>query len=94
MNLLSARTKLINYVRGRLRATATLLPRRSPETFPALARNKLLSIPDGLAMYLERVITVIEALNEQIKEADRELMAIATQDPVCRRLMTVPGVGP
>lgn len=94
MNLLGSRTKLINYVRGRLRATATLLPRRSPETFPALARNTLLSMSDGLAMHLERVITVIEALNVQIKEADRELMAIATQDPICQRLMTVPGVGP
>jgi transposase len=94
MNLLATRTKLINFVRGRLRATALVLPRRSPNTFPALVRQALLQHPDGLAVHLQRVLTVIETLNEQLKAADQELLSIAEHDPVCRRLMTVPGVGP
>jgi hypothetical protein len=94
MNLLGTRTKLINYVRGRLRTHAMVLTRRSPETFPALVRAALLSHPDGLAQHLERVLLTLETLNEQIKLADKELLSIAEQDPVCQRLMTVPGVGP
>jgi transposase len=93
-SLLAVRTKLINYVRGYLRATATVLPRRSPETFPALARAALLSRPEGIGAHIERVLVVLETLNEQIKQADKELLAIAEEDPVCNRLMTVPGVGP
>lgn len=34
MNLLATRTKLTNSVRGRLRATAVVLPKRTPETCP------------------------------------------------------------
>jgi transposase len=93
-SLLATRTKLSNYVRGYLRATATLLPRRSPETFPARARAALLSRPDGIGAHIERVLVVLETLNQQIKQADQELLAIAEDDPICKRLMTVPGVGP
>jgi hypothetical protein len=74
--------------------TAVVLPKRTPETFPKHARAALPSQPDGLAAHLERVLLTIELLNDQIKDSDYELKSIAEQDPVCRRLMTVPGVGP
>lgn len=93
-SLIATRTKLSNYVRGYLRATATLLPRRSPETFPAAARAALLATPNGVPGHIERILVVLETLNKQIKQADLELLAIAEEDPVCHRLMTVPGVGP
>jgi transposase len=92
--LLVARTQLINYTRGRLRAHAVVLPKRNPDTFPAHVREISLSTPEGLAAHLERVLNVIEVLNQQLKDADRELLAIAEQDPLCKRLMGVPGVGP
>jgi transposase len=37
---------------------------------------------------------MIDALNVEIADADRELTATAKADPIARRLMTVPGVGP
>ena len=40
------------------------------------------------------ILTSIELVTEQINEATKELEAIAKADPVCRRLMSVPGVGP
>jgi transposase len=46
-----------------------------------------------LPSYVEQQLQVIELLTEQIRQANRELSAIAKADPVCRRLMTVPGVG-
>ena len=93
-SLLATRTKLTNYVRGRLRARAVVLLKRSPETFRAQVREVLLAHPEGVAEHLERVLLVRETLNAQLKQADRELLDIAKQDPLCQRLMGVPGVGP
>ena len=92
--LLQARTKLINHVRSRLRTTAVVIHKRSPETFPAQVRQLLLAQPQGLPTHLARVLAVLESLNAEIKEADRELLELAEQDPLCKRLMSVPGVGP
>lgn len=92
--LLHSRTQLINYVRGRLRTQALVLHKRNPDTFPAQIRQLLLARPEGIATHIQRVLTVIESLNFQLKDADRELLAVAEQDPLCQRLMAVPGVGP
>ena len=92
--LVAARTQLINYVRGQLRAQAVVLSKRTPETFPKLVRALLLKQAEGVPQHMERVLLTLEMLNAQLKEADRELLAVAEQDPLCRRLMTVPGVGP
>ena len=37
---------------------------------------------------------MIESLTKEIANADRDLAATAKADPIARRLMTVPGVGP
>jgi transposase len=47
-----------------------------------------------LPEHVERLLKVIDSLNEQIAAADQELQVLAENDPVCRRLMSVPGVGP
>jgi transposase len=92
--LLQSRTQLINYVRGQLRANAVVLHKRKPDTFPAQVPPLLLERPEGIASHLEHVLLVIESLNAQLKDADRELLQLAEQDPLCQRLMAVPGVGP
>ncbi len=63
-------------------------------TFPKRIRDAALSRPDGLPQHVERLLLSIVALNEQIKPADVELASLAEQDPICQRLMSVPGVGP
>ena len=92
--LLHARTKLINHVRSRLRTHAVVITKRNPSTFPAQVRQLLLAQPQGVPVHLERVLQVLESLNDQLKDADRELLELAEQDALCKRLMTVPGVGP
>ena len=47
-----------------------------------------------LPTYVDRQLRALESLNEQIADADRELATTAKADPIARRLMTVPGVGP
>jgi transposase len=93
-NLIEARTKLVNCVRGQLRQRAIVIRGRAGTTFPSIVRNLLVSQCDGLPVHLDRILQTIEGLNEQIDAMDEELLAIAEQDPVCQRLMTVPGVGP
>jgi transposase len=92
--LVSSRTQLINSTRGYLRTQLLRVPGGRSESFPARVRKKLLARPEGMPVMVERTLSVIECLNEQIADADKELEAIAQADPVCCGLMTMPGVGP
>lgn len=91
--LLSARTQLCNTVRGYLRCRL-LRVRCTPETMPKRVRAALQAEPTGLPTYLERQLAVIETLNAQIKEADKELKKLVEEHELCRLLMTAPAVGP
>jgi transposase len=43
--------------------------------------------------YVERQLEILDEFHGRIREANTDLRRLAKQDPVCRRLMTVPGVG-
>lgn len=92
--LIACRTALINCVRGWARTQLVRLSTGEASTFAARVRKTTLQRADGLPEYIERMLKAIEALNEQIVAADKELEQMAEQDPVCQRLMSVPGVGP
>lgn len=92
--LIACRTALINCVRGWARTQLIKLSSGDASTFPTRVRKTTLQRPDGLAEYVERALKTIDTLNEQILAADKELERLAEQDPVCQRLMSVPGVGP
>jgi transposase len=61
--------------------------------FEARIKELVESIPD-LAELVEPLLVVRRTLREQIGILHRRLLAIVRDDDVCRRLMTVPGVGP
>lgn len=88
--LVASRTMLINTVRGWMRAKRERLAVGQPGSFPARMRRLELARPE----FVERQLRAIEALNTEIKAADRELTKRALNHPVCKLLMTVPGVGP
>jgi transposase len=90
--LVGARTKLINTVRGWLRAEGRRPRAGEATTFSARVRAVYADIT--LPTYVERQLRTLDSLNREIAEADRELAAIAKADPTSRRLMTAPGVGP
>lgn len=90
--LVSSRTKMINAVRGWMRAQA-LAPRTGhAESFPTRARKALEA--KRVPPFVARLLDTIDMLNVQILEADKELTHLADKDPICPRLMSVPGVGP
>ncbi len=91
--LVESRTKLVNNVRSVLRQRVMHV-RCTPDTLPSKVRKVLTASSEGLPSYIEQVLKAIEALTQQIDEADKELSELAKQDPTCKLLMTIPGVGP
>jgi transposase len=91
--LVHSRTLLCNHVKGQLRSQL-LRVRAIPQRLPQAVRRLLLEKRQGMPLHLERVLKSLEVLTEQILEANKEIARIAKSDPVCRRMMTVPGVGP
>ena len=53
-----------------------------------------LAIMDSCTGNKKHLLIVRRALREQIVLLHRRLLAIVREDEVCRRLMTIPGVGP
>ena len=88
--LMHSRTMLINTVRGWLRATSRR-PRSGAVSSFALRVRVLCGLE--LPSHVEVQLQTIEMLSQQLAKVDRELCSEAKQDPVCQRLMTVPGVG-
>ena len=91
--LVECRSKLCNTVRSYLRGQLQRV-RCTPETMPKRVREFLLTRPEGVPACIERQLRAIEELNEQVKEADKELESRVENDEVCRLLMTAPCVGP
>ncbi|MFZ1951063.1 MAG: transposase, partial [Pseudolabrys sp.] len=61
--------------------------------FEARIKELVANLPD-LALLVEPLLVVRRVLREQLGILHRRLLAIVRDDAVCRRLMTVPGVGP
>jgi transposase len=61
--------------------------------FEARIKELVENVAD-LAVLVEPLLVVRRALREQIGILHRRVLAIVRDDEVCRRLMTVPGVGP
>ena len=61
--------------------------------FEARIKELVQNVPD-LAVLVEPLLVVRRVLREQLGILHRRLLAVVRDDAVCRRLMTVPGVGP
>ena len=61
--------------------------------FEARIRELVANLPD-LAVLVEPLLIVRRAIREQVSVLHRRLLALVRGDDVCRRLMTIPGVGP
>jgi transposase len=92
--LITSRTKLINNVRGWLRTKLLRIRTGGTVSFAQRVRDKLLKDEDGLPLFIERLLFMIEELTAQIHDASKEIEEQARSDEECRRLMTVPGIGP
>ena len=92
--LVSSRTRLINHVRGWMRAQLLRVRRGTTATLPdrirAAGKERLAQFPS----HIERMLVMIETATEQLRSADKEMHQLVRASELCRRLMTVPGIGP
>jgi transposase len=82
-----------NDLRGTLRNFGLKVGMVGTVKFEARIKELVENLPD-LAVLVEPMLIVRRVLREQIGILHRRLLAIVRHDEVCRRLMTVPGVGP
>src|ERR1700749_113904 len=82
-----------NDLRGTLRNFGLKVGVVGTVKFEARIKELVESFPD-LAELVEPLLIVRRTLREQIGILHRRLLALVRNDDVCRRLMTVPGVGP
>jgi transposase len=85
--------KLENSVRGTLKAFGYKLPRGGRRHFEARVLERLGPEPT-LPGIVRPPLEARGALLAGLGALHRQLLAAARQDPACRRMMTVPGVGP
>ena len=85
---------LENELRGLLKVFGVRLPPRVGHGgFDELVRPKVLALPE-LAKCLLPLLDARSTLYRTYLQLDNAVRGMALQDPVCSRLMTVPGVGP
>jgi len=82
-----------NDLRGTLRNFGLKVGMVGAAKFEARIRGLIEGFPD-LMVLVEPLLVVRRALREQVAILHRRLLTIVRDDEVCRRLMTVPGVGP
>jgi transposase len=90
--LVSARTQLINHVRGLVKSDGSRLPACSTGSFPKKVSEKM---PESLKPGLLPVIEEIASLNDRIKALDRQIELLANESyPQTKLLRQVSGIGP
>ncbi len=92
--LVASRTKLINTVKSQLRCKLVLTGARTSGILPEKIRQHWRDLQGDVPDHVERLLVVIDVLNQQVKLADKQVRELAKSSEVCRQLMTVPGVGP
>lgn len=92
--LIAMRTMTVNSVRGWMRTQLFKIRSGCTASVPTRVREMAQTLGISLPMHVEMSLGTIEHLTGQIKLADKALCEFAKNDPVCRRLMTIPGVGP
>lgn len=94
--LVRQRTQLINALRGHLTKFGYIVRQGVGHVskLAEIVRDPASDIPPQARPILMVIAQGLEALQAQIAVLDREIASRAKADPVAKRLMTIPGVGP
>lgn len=92
--LVQARTKLVNTVRSYFRSSELSKVKATPKTLAKNVRETLELQASTVPSHIEQILCVLDVLNAQIAAADDALKVLANSNETCRRLQTMPGVGP
>lgn len=95
--MVAQRTQLLNALRSHLVAEIGIIAAQGPNNARALAilimeGNDM--IPAIVRSALMPVVRRLNELDNEIRQSDQAIMALAKADETARRLMTIPGIGP
>jgi transposase len=92
-SLLNKRRDIENGIRALLRELGLKVGTPSRKNFPARVRELAADDP-VLAALTESLLSVIETMTREVERLTKRVLDEVRTEPTCRRLMTVPGVGP
>ena len=95
--LVGQRTATINALRGHLAEFGIVAAQRQAGVRQLLARLAEVEderIPPLAREVLQTLVAHLRELADQIAALDRRLVALTRNDPICRALVAVPGIGP
>jgi transposase len=91
------RTAVVNQIRGLLLERGTTLRkgrRYVDEALPAILIDGSSKLSGAVLVLLAELKQELEQLAEKIDRADKSIEKIARENEACRRLVSMPGVGP
>ncbi len=93
---LAERTARINTTRGLLRELGLVIPVGARQVVPrvsALIEDPESTVPHALRPALYEACAEIRSLETRIRDLEHQLEALAQDNPVVKRLRTIPGIG-
>ena len=91
------RTAVVNQVRGLLLERGLTLPkgrRHVDQALPEILADAALRLSDSFRVLLAQLGLEMDQLTARIEQMDAVIHHTATENEACRRLTTIPGVGP
>jgi transposase len=94
--LVHQRTQCINALRGHLAEYGYVFPQGITHADALIVHieDQTSTVPESARAILSVLIATFQALETQIQGLDAEIARRAKADPIARRLMTIPGIGP
>jgi transposase len=93
--LVRQRTQLINALRGHMTEFGMVVAQGPFHVgrLIAIVEDPVSNLREPARIVLGVIIAELRALNDRVSVLDAEIMRRAKEDPVARRLMTIPGIG-
>jgi transposase len=94
--LVRQRTQIMNGLRGHLAEYGHVAPKgvMHVQRLIIVIEEPASDLPEAARTSLKAMVRMLEALDVEIAGLDAEIVRRSKEDPVARRLMTIPGVGP
>jgi transposase len=93
--LVRQRTQLINALRGHMTEFGMVVAQGPMHVgrLIAIVEDPVSNLLEPARIILGAIIAELRALNDRVSVLDAEIVRRAKEDPVARRLMTIPGIG-
>jgi transposase len=93
MRIVSMRTTLYSQIRGLLKTFGIVLTPGKGGTFERLVAQGAPK-DSHVKLVIDSLLATWRHLSLELRKFDREILKAVAANPVCQRLMTVPGIGP